>query len=173
MRSLILLGLGILIGAAALGAALAAHHGDVTVRATLVRHDDGRVEVGLQQQGADGAWHELEGPEARFLSPDAEAGTTYHSSEVVIPVETQQERAASEYRDYLLGQGEDIGQIFNEYLSDSEESDDGAESEVELGTLLCVIDTNDPGVDALCEGIEHVYGGEVERLEASDWDALH
>ena len=172
MRSLILLGLGILIGAAALGAVLAAHHGDVTVRATLVRHDDGRVEVGLQQQGADGAWHELEGPEARFLSPDAEAGTTYHSSEVVIPVETQQERAASEYRDYLLGQGEDIGQIFNEYLSESEEGDDGAESEVELGTLLCVIDTNDPGVDALCEGIEHVYGGEVERLEASDWDAL-
>ena len=62
----------------------------------------------------------------------------------MIPVETQQERAASEYRDYLLGQGEDIGQIFNEYLSDSEEGDDSAESEAELGTLLCVIDTKRP-----------------------------
>ena len=66
MRSLILLGLGILIGAAALGAVLAAHHGDVTVRATLVRHDDGRVEVGLQQQGADGAWHESGGSRGAF-----------------------------------------------------------------------------------------------------------
>ncbi len=172
MKSILILVAGILIGAAALGAVLSAHHGDVTVRATLTRHDDGRVEVSLQQQGADGAWQELAHPEARFLPSDAETGTRYHSSEVVIPVETQQERAASDYRDYLFDQGEDIGQIFTDYLSESGEAEEGAESAAELGVLLCVVDANDPGVGALCEGAAHTYAGEVEQLEASDYDAL-
>ena len=160
-----MLGLGILIGAAALGAVLAAHHGDVTVRATLVRHDDGRVEVGLQQQGGDGAWHNLDGPEARFLAPDAEVGTTYHSSEVVIPVETQQEQTVAAYAEYLHESGRDIGVVFNEYFAEYYPDE-------EVGTLLCVTDTNDAGVGALCQGAEETYAGEIEHLDASDYGAL-
>ena len=166
MKSILILVAGILIGAAALGAVLAAHHGDVTVRATLLRHDDGRVEVGIQQQGADGAWQDLDAPEARFLSPDAEAGTTYHSSEVVIPVETPSEQASDAYAAYLQESGREIGELFNEYLSD-EENPDAAP-----GTLLCVTDANDPGIGALCQGAEESYAGAIEHLEASDWDAL-
>ena len=165
MKSTLILVVGMLIGAAALGAVLAAHHGDVTVRATLVRHDDGRVEVGLQQQGADGAWHSLDGPEARFLAPDAEVGTTYHSSEVVIPVETQQEQATVAYADYLHQSGVDIGVVFNEYFAEYYPDE-------EVGTLLCVTDANDPGIGALCQGAEETYAGEIEHLDASDYGVL-
>ena len=166
MRTLIALGLGILIGAASLGAIWATHHGDLTVRVTAVPLEDGRVEVGLQQLGRDAEWHDLTPTRYRFLAADAEAGKEFHSSPILIPVETQAEQAANAYRAYLLEEGEGIGQTFTNYFNVD------AEGDAELGTLLCIIDTNDAGVEALCEGMERTYGGEVAQIESADWDEL-
>ncbi len=53
------------------GVAFAAHHGsDADVRVGAMRHDDGRVEVAVQQRDADGSWGELQRPNARFLPAD-------------------------------------------------------------------------------------------------------
>lgn len=168
MRTLIALALGIVIGAAALGAVWATQHGDETVRITAVRHDDGSVEVGLQQFGRDAEWHALTPTRYRFLAADAAVGQEFHSSPIVVPVETQSERAASDYNEYLLDEGEGIGRIFDQYFASQAE-----EGEAEPSALLCIVDPNDAGVEALCEGIERSYtSGAVERIEFADWDAL-
>ncbi|MCY3568130.1 MAG: hypothetical protein OXH38_05850 [Chloroflexi bacterium] len=51
------------------GAVYAAGHGDAEVRVATMRHDDGRVEVAVQQRDADGGWGERQLPTARFLPP--------------------------------------------------------------------------------------------------------
>ena len=53
------------------GAIYAAHpNADAEVRVGAKRHDDGRVEVALQQRDAEGGWGELQRPDARFLPAD-------------------------------------------------------------------------------------------------------
>ena len=53
------------------GVAFAAHHGsDADVRVGALRHDDGRVEIAVQQRGTDGSWGDLQRPSARFLPAD-------------------------------------------------------------------------------------------------------
>ena len=53
------------------GAIYAAHpNGDAEVRIGAKRHDDGRVEVAMQQRDAEGGWGELQRPDARFLPAD-------------------------------------------------------------------------------------------------------
>ncbi len=66
--ALVILALIGMIGVIA-GAVFAAGHGDTEVRISAIRHDDGRVEVGLQQRGAEGQWGERILPEYRFLRP--------------------------------------------------------------------------------------------------------
>ncbi|MCY3569083.1 MAG: substrate-binding domain-containing protein [Chloroflexi bacterium] len=51
------------------GLALAAQ-GESEVRVAAIRHDDGKVEVAVQQYGTDG-WGERQLPQHRFLSPDS------------------------------------------------------------------------------------------------------
>ncbi len=38
--------------------------------------------------------------------------------------------------------------------------------------MLCVEDLNDPGIGALCDGLESAYAGTVERLSTADYDDL-
>ena len=69
MRTIALLVLGILIGAAAIGAVAATSSGGdgaVEVRIVAEPLEDGRVEVGLQQRQRDGEWGETEKPPLRL-----------------------------------------------------------------------------------------------------------
>lgn len=52
------------------GAVYAVHHGETEVRVAVQRHDDGRVEIAVQERDADGGWGERQLPPARFLPPD-------------------------------------------------------------------------------------------------------
>ncbi|MCY3922278.1 MAG: substrate-binding domain-containing protein [Chloroflexi bacterium] len=49
------------------GAVYAAQSGETEVRVAVQRHDDGRVEVAVQQREADGGWGDRQLPRARFL----------------------------------------------------------------------------------------------------------
>ncbi len=68
------------------GAVFAMSHGDAEVRINTFRHDDGRVEVGLQQRGDDGEWGERSLPQYRFLPPDA-VGEWRNSSPISVVTE--------------------------------------------------------------------------------------
>ena len=173
MKTLVVLVVGGLLGAAALGAILAVSGvGTTEVRISVERLEDGRVEVGLQQLGEDGVWGETQQPENRFLEADAEIGTALITDSipievrVEIEVETRDERAASVYAAYLLETGMEIGERYNERFSDP------AYPDLLPGLFLCVIDTNDPGVGTLCDGVEAVYRGVVQRIEIADWSEL-
>ncbi len=167
MRSLMLIALGVLLGAAALGAIWAAQgDGAAEVRISAARLADGRVEVGLQQRGDDGAWTETQKPQHRFLSTDAETGRALYSSAMPVEIETREERGARAYNAYLRESGGEIAQIFNNYFADPENP------EREPGLLLCVVDTNDAGIEGICEGIEAEYRGAVERIALADWNEL-
>ncbi len=67
------------------GAVFAAGHGDTEVRVSAYRHDDGRVEVGLQQRAADGSWGERSLAQNRFLRPGV-TGEWLHSSPIPVHV---------------------------------------------------------------------------------------
>ena len=164
MRNLVLIGLGIVIGAAALGAVWAATAGDAIVRISTLPHEDGRVEVGLQQRGEDGEWMDLEQPELRFVPADAEVGEALYSSEIVIPVEVRSETVAAAYHEYLFGAGQGVADGFNAYHA--------GVSEGEFGALLCIVDVGDAGIDSLCDGLEDRYEGAVERVELADLEEL-
>ena len=171
MRSLLLIGLGILICAAALGTIWAAtEFGSTEVRITAERLEDGRVEVGLQQLEGDGEWGETQRPENRFLAADADAGAPIHSGAITIgvevEVETREERTASAYQAYLFESGVSIAERYNERFTDPDYP------ELVPGLFLCVVDTNDVGIEGLCEGIEATYRGPVERIAHDNWDNL-
>ena len=51
------------------GAVYAVQGGETEVRVAVQRHDDGRVEIAVQQRDADGGWGERQLPPARFLPP--------------------------------------------------------------------------------------------------------
>lgn len=73
------------------GAVYAASHGDTEVRVSALRHDNGTVEVAVQQRDADGGWGERILPEARFVPTDR-TGVWLNSSPVAVQV-----AAASEH----------------------------------------------------------------------------
>ncbi len=155
--------IGILIGASTLGLVWAATDGDVTVRILGIRHDDGRVEVGLQRQD-DGEWIDVETPELRYVPVDAEIGRQLHSSPIVLPVTEPSEQVAQDYSDYLRDSGASVAASFSGYF---ERSADGA-----TPLLLCLVDHEDEGIEALCEGMEANYAGTIEQVEAGSYAEL-
>ena len=168
MRTIALLVLGILIGAAAIGAVAATSpwsDGAVEVRIIAEPLADGRVEVGLQQRQDDGEWGETEKPPLRFLPADAEIGRPLHSSPIVVDTDTRHEMVANNYADYLFESGEGTADSFTEYFESEGITED-------LPKMLCVEDLNDPGIGALCDGLESAYGGPVERLSSADYGEL-
>ena len=165
MRTMILLLLVMVVGAAALSAVWATTggtDGHVDVRIVVERLDDGRVEVGLQHREVSGAWSETEKPERRFLAPNAEAGLALYSSEIVVDTDSRHELVANSYGAYLVESGEDIADRFSEYFGEAAEED--------LPKMLCIEDLSDPGIGQLCDGLGLGYGGTVERLAVSDYD---
>ncbi len=161
LRTIFTLALGAALGAAALGAIWSAgHHTDTEVRIVVERLDDGRVEVGLQQRDVSGDWSDTIDPQHRFLAATAESGPHYSDS---IPLTVDREGAVNlEYRNYLIAAGEDIGNDFTEVVPE----------DAEPGIVLCIIDTRDADMDALCEGMESIYVGPVERVAIDDRAAL-
>lgn len=65
------------------GTIYAAHHGGTEVRILGIRHDDGRVEVALQQANDDGTWGDRIRPEYRII-PAEVTGRWLHSSPVSV-----------------------------------------------------------------------------------------
>ena len=168
MRTIALLVLGILIGAAAIGAVAATSAGSdgaVEVRIVAEPLEDGRVEVGLQQRQGDGEWGETEKPPLRFLPADAEIGRPLRSSPIVVDTDTRHEMVANNYAEYLFESGEGVAASFTEYFESEGITED-------LPLMLCVEDLNDPSIGALCDGMESAYGGPVERLSTADYGEL-
>ena len=171
ITGVMLVGLGVLIGSLTFGAVWAATQiGTTDVRITAERLEDGRVELGLQQLGGGGVWGETQRPENRFLTPDAEVGALHQSEPITIEVEVEvasrEERAATVYYDYLVDAGAGIGERYNARFTDPDHP------ELVPGRFLCVIDPNDDGIEALCDGLESSYRGPVVRVEHDDWDDL-
>ncbi|MXV79711.1 MAG: substrate-binding domain-containing protein [Chloroflexi bacterium] len=168
MRSITWLGLGILIGALALGAVWAgrAGEGEADVRISVTRLNDGRVEVGLQQRGADGAWGETWNPRHRFLSADAEIGKPRFSEAIGVDAPTRREQVANEYATYLFSSGEGAADLFASILGRMAGDGDA------LPDILCVEDRNDAGIERLCDGLVSRYPGVVERVVGTDYQQL-
>ncbi|MCY3568888.1 MAG: substrate-binding domain-containing protein [Chloroflexi bacterium] len=167
MRQLIWLALGIAIGAGVLGAvwANASDSGDdpdgeIDVRIVLERLGDGRVEAGLQQRDAEGAWGETLRPTRRFLAPDAVTNRPLFSSDVIVDTDSRHEIVARNYADYLFMSGGEIAERFHERFGGSEDAP----------KMLCIVDLNDRGIERLCDGFEAFYGGPVERIAVSDYE---
>jgi len=167
MRNLIWVALGFILGAATLGAVWANvantpddPDGAVDVRILVERHASGDVEVGLQQREVSGEWGATLRPEHRFLLAGAPAGRPLHSSVVIVDTDSRYETVAGAYADYLFASGQESALRFHERLGGDED----------LPRMLCVNDLNDPGFGNYCDGIESVYGGEVERIEVSDYE---
>ncbi len=156
MKRVLWLGLGMVLGALALGAVWASTDGDLTMRMFGVQHDDGRIEVGLQQQGEDGVWHDLEAAQFRYIPAEPEVGERYYSSEVLVPVETRTESVAREYGDYLHASGVGSAIGFTGYF------DRTIEEGNKTPPILCIVDPDDVGIGALCEGMAEQYTGHLE-----------
>lgn len=168
MRSIIWLALGIVIGATALGAVWAGQSGDgdAQVRISVERLPDGRVEIGLQQRGDDGAWGETQKPQHRFLTPDASIGTTRFSEAIDVDVVTRREQVANDYGEYLFTSGEGAADLYALILGRRVEEGSS------LPAVLCVEDLNDPGIERLCDGFVSRYPGEAVRFTSSDYQQL-
>ena len=163
MRTVVILALGMALGAATLGLIWASTDGDVAIRVFGVRHDDGRVELGVQQLDADGGWSDLETPERRFLPLDAPVGERRYSSTVLAPVDSQSEQVARGYAAYLHQAGLGISDTFEGYLTEGA-IDPTSEFDYSSLPLLCIVDPDDDGIGALCDGLATGYEGEVEVL---------
>lgn len=61
--------IGAVLGVFIIGPVAADMDADTEIRLVARNLEDGRVEIGLQQRGADGRWNERTLPEQRFLSP--------------------------------------------------------------------------------------------------------
>ena len=169
MRPLIWLLLGVAIGAGALGALWVSAAdtgdepaGDVNVRIVLERLADGRVEAGLQQRDLYGGWSETQRPRFRFLAPDAVNDRPLFSSEITVDIDSRHEIVARDYADYLFNEGGAIAERFHERFGGSDDAP----------KMLCIVDLNDRGIERLCDGLEAVYAGPVERIAVTDYEAL-
>lgn len=169
MRSALLIAMGILIGAAALGAVWAAStssEGQADVRIVVESGVNDYTEVGLQQRGGDGAWGETILPRYRFVSPGLEFGEVRYSSAIQVDVGSRARTVSESYQAYLLESGAAIGERYSERFLPAGRPDDADVN------FLCVDDLNDPGIGALCDGLALGYAGPVERIAVSDYDAF-
>lgn len=169
MRSALLIAMGILIGAAALGAVWAAStssEGKADVRIVVESVVNGFAEVGLQQRAADGEWGETIRPEHRFVPPDLEFGDLRYSSEIQVDVGSRARTVAEGYQAYLIESGIAVGERYSGRFQIPGRPDE------EMPKFVCVDDLNDPGIGALCEGFEAGYVGPVERIAVSDYDSF-
>ena len=169
MRTLMVLLIGVLIGAAALGGAWAVGQGgddsQLEVRVSVERLYDGRVEIGLQQRDDDGEWGETHHPEHRFLAPDAEAGSVKYSSPIVFDIVTRAEQISEEYRAQLFGSGQRLGVYYVSRFH--------AEDDLEtLPPVLCLVDPNEASLGALCDGIGDTFPTGVDVFESADYNAV-
>ena len=164
MKSLLMVAVGVLIGAAAFGGIFATSEQtqSIDVRLFASKTADGRTELGLQQRSNGGEWGERIRPASRYLPADIEPGDLRYSEPVSLDFISRDQAVADNYRDYLIASGEEIGELFSDWV----EAGDSP------GTLVCIVDTNDAGVGALCEGAELGYAGETEIIEIADWDDL-
>ncbi|MDE2746117.1 MAG: substrate-binding domain-containing protein [Chloroflexota bacterium] len=169
MRTLIVLLLGTLIGAAALGGVWATHQNaedeQLEVRVAVERLADGSVEIGLQQRERDGEWGETKKPERRFLLPDTEVGKVRYSSPVVFDLVTRAEHIAAEYRDYL----KEVGKLYGHYFVRRFHSEDELES---LPPVLCLVHPEEATQGTLCEGIGETFPTGVDIIESDDFIAI-
>ena len=92
MRSIVLIGLAVLIGTAAFGAAWTAQGGGIAVRVAAERLDDGRFEIGVQQRAEGDSWGEISWPANRFPAPDAATGETRYISPTSMDVRIAAQR---------------------------------------------------------------------------------
>lgn len=88
---LLILLIGLVIGAVALGAIQAAMHSTTDVRVGVKRLADGRVEVKVQQLDDEQGWHDLELPPARFLELNVPVDAWRYTNS--IPVSVAEEEA--------------------------------------------------------------------------------
>ncbi len=169
MRTLIVLLLGTLIGAAALGGVWAVDRNgedeQLEVRVSVERLQDGSVEIGLEQRGEDGEWGETQKPERRFLLPEAEIGRVKYSSPVAFDLVTRAERIADAYRAELV----DNGRLYGHYFANRLHADDDPES---LAPVLCLVDPNEAALGALCDGVGETFPTGVEVIESDDYNAV-
>lgn len=169
MRQLGWIAVGILIGLASLGAVWANvantpddPDGAVDVRIVLERLADGRVEAGLQQRESSGEWGETLKPTSRFLPPDSDLNTPLHSSVVIVDTDSRYETVEKAYAEYLFQSGQESAQRFLDRVGNPDVPP----------KMLCIDDRNDPGIGVYCDGLESAYGGVVERIEVSDYEAF-
>lgn len=169
MRSVILLVLGALIGAAALGGVWAVGHQNedeqLEVRVSVERLDDGRVEIGLQRLGEDGEWGVTQKPQRRFLAPDADTGEVKYSSSIAFDLVTRAERITEQYHNELA----EFGRQYGAYFVRRFHADEDSES---LAPVLCLVDPNQIAFRALCDGIGETFPSGVDVLESDDYNAV-
>ena len=169
MKSVLLVAMGIVIGATALGvlwAASGASDGKADVRIVVEPVAYGYSEVGLQQRTDDGQWSETIKPQHRFVPPDLELGVLRYSSVFQLDVGSRAESVAEDYRAFLTQSGVETGGRYTERFRRPGRPDE------EMAKFLCVVDLNHPGMDAYCDGFVQGYAGPVERIEVSDYDAF-
>lgn len=169
MRSTLLIAMGILIGAAALGAVWAASTntaGKADVRVVVESVDNGYAELGLQQRTDDGEWGETILPKYRFISPDLKLGDVRYSSEIQVDVGSRARMVSESYQAYLIESGAEIGERYTKRFVTPAQPGDA------IVKFLCIDDLNDPGIGALCDGFEIGYAGPVERIAVSDYDSF-
>ncbi len=166
MRAIVLLAVGILIGAAALGAVWANQESDgVEVRVAVERLDDGRVEIGLQQRSDDGTWGVIQQPDHRFLAPDADPGEIRFSSSVTFEQVSRAQEIAADYETELF----ETGQLTGDYFVEQFHAQDDPES---LPPVLCLVDPAHSALRALCNGIGDTFPTGVDIIESDDYNAV-
>ena len=169
MRTLFILVLGTLIGAAAVGAVWSVgqpgENEQLEVRATVERLDDGRVEIGLQRRGDDGEWSETEKPQHRFLAPDAESGVVKFSSSITFDLVTRAERIEVEYHAQLAQEGRRVGSYFVQRFHAGDDPQT-------VAPVLCLVDPNQAALRTLCDGTAETFPAGVEVLESDSYNAV-
>jgi len=168
MRTIVVLLLGALVGAATLGAIWATHGSEqqeLEVRVSVERLQDGRVEIGLQQRGDGGEWDEIQRPQLRFLAPNSEPGTVRYSSPVAFDLITRAERITEAYRVQLTEAGRGMGHYFVRRFH----AEDDPET---LAPVLCLVDPNESVLGAICDGVGETFPTGVEVLTSNDYNAI-
>ena len=169
MRTLVIALVGAMVGAAALGVVWATSgdiDGTTDVRISAIPHHNGFIELGLQQRADDGTWGETLHTEYRFIPPNPERGTVLYSSSLQVDVGSRADQVAARYQSYLFQHASELGEAFTEYFRR-----EGGQDE-ELPNIHCVVDLNQPGIGALCDGLEAGYAGSLEQSGVSDYDAF-
>ena len=169
MRTMIVLLIGVLIGAAALGGVWAVERGaedeQLEVRVSVARLHDGSVEIGLQQRERNGDWGETRRPEHRFLLPDAEIGRAKYSSSVILDLVTRAELISEQYQAELVEHGQRLGRYYVGRFHAQDDLDS-------LPPVLCLVDPRESALRALCDGIGETFPTGVDVIESDDYNAV-